>query len=255
MQSLLDLHGAAPLAAAFAVMALAGLVKGAVGFALPMVAISGIGSVLPAPLAIAAVILPSLVTNVWQSLRQGLGEARASFRGYWRYHVTMAAVIWVVAGLVVLVPDRALFLLLGAMVTAASLVQLAGWVPPDPGRDPRMEIGAGAVSGLFGGLAAVWGPPLVLYLLARKVAKTEMVRVQGIAYLIGSVVLTAAHGRSGLLDADAAAFSALLVLPAVAGMALGLRLQDRLPQAPFRRATMAVLVLAGLNLLRRGLAG
>ena len=38
-------------------------------------------------------------------------------------------------------------------------------------------------------------------------------------------------------------------------MALGFRVQDRLDQARFRRWTLVVLVLAGLNLVRKALAG
>ena len=44
-----------------------------------------------------------------------------------------------------------------------------------------------------------------------------------------------------------------MIVPAAVGMAIGLRYQDRMDQALFRRATLAVLCLAGLNLLRRGL--
>jgi uncharacterized membrane protein YfcA len=47
--------------------------------------------------------------------------------------------------------------------------------------------------------------------------------------------------------------SVALVVPSLIGMAVGLRLHDRLDQKRFRQATLAVLVLAGLNLVRRGL--
>ena len=62
---------------ALAIGLLAGFVKGAVGFAMPMILISGLGSILPAELALAALILPTLVTNGMQALRQGTGAARA----------------------------------------------------------------------------------------------------------------------------------------------------------------------------------
>jgi hypothetical protein len=40
-----------------------------------------------------------------------------------------------------------------------------------------------------------------------------------------------------------------------AGMALGYAMQDRLPQARFRRWTQGLLVLTGLNLVRDGVTG
>jgi hypothetical protein len=44
-----------------------------------------------------------------------------------------------------------------------------------------------------------------------------------------------------------------MVVPAVIGMLIGFQFQDRLDQAKFRKITLAVLVIAGLNLIRRGL--
>jgi uncharacterized membrane protein YfcA len=50
------------------------------------------------------------------------------------------------------------------------------------------------------------------------------------------------------------AFSALLVLPALAGLAAGYAVQDRLDQARFRRWTQVLLVLTGLNLVRQAVS-
>lgn len=56
----------------------AGFVKGAVGFAMPMIMLSAFGSILPATTALAALILPTLLTNVQQAFRQGTGAAYGS---------------------------------------------------------------------------------------------------------------------------------------------------------------------------------
>lgn len=252
---LLAEYGLGLLLAAGAVMLLAGFTKGAVGFALPMVAISGIGSLMPPTVAIAALIVPSLVTNLWQAGRDGVGEA---LRSFWRFRVLNAVLFVVIAlsaQLVAVLPDAWLFLILGTAVTGFASLQLAGWrLPsPPPHQVRRVELGVGCVAGFFGGLAGVWGPPILFYLLAQGLQKIEQVRVQGIAFLIGSIVLATAHLRSGVLSAETVPLSVAMVLPAVLGMGLGLWLQDRLDEARFRRLTLAVLVLAGLNLLRRGL--
>jgi uncharacterized membrane protein YfcA len=109
--------------------------------------------------------------------------------------------------------------------------------------------------GFYGGLSGIWGPPIVLYLLALGVPKAEMVRVQALSFLLGSLVLVGAHLRSGVLDAVTLPASAWLVLPTMGAMFLGYRVQDRLDQEVFRKVTLAVLVLTGLNLLRRAFAG
>jgi hypothetical protein len=60
-----------------------------------------------------------------------------------------------------------------------------------------------------------------------------------------------AHLQSGVLSAPHFAFSAALVVPALIGQSLGVAIQDRLDQAKFRRWTQILLVLTGLNLMRR----
>ena len=63
---------------AMLVTLVAGFVKGAVGFATPTIMISGLGSFLAPEIALAGLILPTLVNNVMQALRQAW--ALRSFR-------------------------------------------------------------------------------------------------------------------------------------------------------------------------------
>ena len=104
-------------------------------------------------------------------------------------------------------------------------------------------------------MSGVWGPPLVAYLTAIDTEKREQIRIQGVAYGLGAVALTGAHVVSGVLNAQTVQFSALLLAPALAGMWIGLKVHDRIDQAMFRKITLWVLLIAGLNLLRRALMG
>ncbi len=249
-------YGMLALGLAFGVMFFGGFTKGAVGFALPMIAISGIGSIMPAEIAIAALILPSLFTNIWQSFRNGIGEAWGSVRKYWRLNAVLLVSIYAFAQLVTVISDRALFIALGSGVTLFAAIQISGWIPHISASVARkIEPLVGFVSGFFGGLSGVWGPPIILFLLSQHIPKREVVRVQGISFLVGSIVLSGAHIRSGLLGPVMLPLSLWMVIPAMAGMGLGYVVHDRLDQEKFRKATLVVLVLAGLNLLRRGLLG
>ncbi len=249
-------YGMLALGLAFAIMLFAGFTKGAVGFALPMISISGIGSFLPAEVAIAALILPSLVTNIWQSLRNGVGEAWETIRKYWRLNAVLLVSIYGFAQLVTYVPDRILFITLGIGVSAFTAIQISGWIPHiTPRAAKRIEPAVGLVSGFFGGFSGVWGPPIIVFLLSQHIPKREIVRAQGISFMVGSIVLSGAHVQSGLLGPVTLPLSAWMVIPAVIGMGVGTRVQDRLDQEKFRKLTLLVLMLAGLNLMRRGLFG
>ena len=176
------------------VVSVAGFVKGAVGFAMPMIMISGLGSFMPAETAIAALILPTVVTNLNQAFRHGFGHAWASFRRLWRFNLILFAMILVSAQLVRVLPQWVLFVLLGGMVVFFASLQLAGWKPViRKGFERVSEAVIALFAGFFGGLTGVWGPPLILYLTAMDVPKVESVRIQGVSYLLGSILLLGAH--------------------------------------------------------------
>lgn len=244
------------LLAVAAIAAVAGFVKGVVGFAMPMIMISGLGSVLPPEIALAALILPTFVANAIQSLNDGLGAALGVARRFRVFIAMMLVFLVSSAQLVNLIPDTVLFLIIGIPIVAFALVQLAGWrMRLDPHNRLRDELALGGLAGFVGGMSAVWGPPLVAYLVAIDAEKREAIRAQGVIYGIGSVALVIAHLRSGVLNAGTLPLSLATTVPALAGLGLGALLQGRLPQHSFRRAMLAVLVVAGLNLVRRGLMG
>lgn len=243
-------------AAALAITLFSGFVKGTVGFAMPLIMISAFGSFMPPETALAGLILPTLVTNISQSLRQGWRAAWGSVVTYRRMILATIACIVLSAQFVNVIPQRLFLLLLGAPITLYAVLQLAG-VPLalNLRHRARAELAAGIVGGLYGGIAGVWGPPVIVYLLSIGADKAEQVRVQGVIFLIGAVVLLAAHLQTGVMNAVTVPFSAALVVPALAGLFLGYAVQDRIDHARFRRWTQALLVLTGLNLVRQALAG
>ena len=234
----------------------AGFVKGAVGFAMPLVMVSGMSAFLDPLLAIAGLILPVVVSNALQTFRTGWRPALSAVSEHRRYVATVCVAIALFAQLVPRIGSATLLLILGVPVTILSAVQLAGWhVSVAPRRRRAVEWAAGLVSGALGGLAGTWGPTTVLYLLAIDTPKARQMVVQGVIYGMGSVVLLGAHLASGVLNRDTAPFSAALLAPALLGLWAGFRLGDRLDQARFRQITLVVLMVAGLNLVRRGVTG
>jgi len=93
----------------------------------------------------------------------------------------------------------------------------------------------------------------VAYLTAINTPKQDQIRIQGVIYGLGAVALLGAHIRSGVLTPTTGLFSAVLVLPAFVGTYFGLKINDRIDQVVFKKATLFILLLAGLNLLRRGI--
>lgn len=239
---------------AVAVTLLAGVIKGAVGFAMPLVMISGLSLVLEPKLALAGIILPIVFSNALQVAREGRAQALAAIREFRVYVVMICVMILIASQWVSVIPDRTMYLVLGIPVAALCAVQLVGVaIRIAPQHRRWSEFVVGGLTGTLGGLAGTWGPTTVIYLAAIDTPKKKQIVVQGVVYGLGSVMLLVGHLRSGVFNAQTALFSALMLAPAIVGMWIGFRIQDRVDQATFRKMTLWVALIAGLNLIRRGL--
>ncbi|MGY3438909.1 MULTISPECIES: sulfite exporter TauE/SafE family protein [unclassified Marinovum] len=234
-----------------AVALFAGVIKGTVGFAMPMIMISSLGSFLPPDVALAGLILPTLLSNGMQALRQGWRPAWAAVRQFRVYLITAGVMLIASAQLYVFLPVWVLFLAIGLPITLFCLMQLVGLRFHLAAQSTKAELAIGSFSGFIGGLSGVWGPPLVAYLTALDTEKKMQMRTQGAAFGLGAVLLLGAHWQSGVVRAETFWFSVWLCVPAMLGTWAGGQIQDRIDQDTFRRATLVVLLVAGLNLIRR----
>ena len=241
-------------ASALAVTLFAGFVKGAVGFAMPMILVSAFAIFLPQHLALAGLILPTLVTNLSQAFRQGVGPARETTVTYRRFLIATVICIAISAPFADAIPRMVYLLMLGLPITIFAGLQLMGKsLAIHLDHRDRAEWGLGVIGGLYGGVSGIWGPPLLVFLLSTGADKLTMIRAQGVVFLIGAATLLLAHLTTGLLNAQTLGFSAALCLPALAGLYAGYVVQDRLDQARFRRWTQGLLVVTGLNMVRLAL--
>lgn len=245
----------AVVALVYGIALVAGVVKGMVGFAMPMILISGLSSVISPELALAGLIVPTVITNGIQALRHGVGAAAASIRKFRIFLGAGFAMLVISAQFVRILPGNVMLLLIGGPVTLFVLVQLAGVRLHLKAASARLEVLIGGFAGMIGGLSGVWGPPTVLYLTALNTEKSEHIRVQGVIYGLGAAALFVAHIASGVLSWQTFLFSLSLVPPAVIGMWFGGKIHDRIDQESFRKATLVVLLLAALNLVRRAVIG
>lgn len=234
----------------------AGFVKGAVGFAMPLIMVSGLTLFLDPLVAVAGIILPIVLSNLLQVARFSRVEIRAAVAEYWRYIAIVCVMIVIVAQFITAIPAQTFYLILGIPVVGLSVIQLFGirlTIPPH--RRRLSEWLVALFAGGLGGLTGTWGPPTVLYLMALDTPKARQFLVQGVVYGLGSVSLLAGHLQSGVLNLVTLPWSAALLVPAFLGMQIGFWVSDRLNADLFRKVTLLVLIVAGANLVRRGVMG
>lgn len=255
MDMIFTLMTPATFAFALGVGVFAGVIKGVAGFGLPAILYIGLALVLPPDIALVGVIFASLVTNAMQALRQGATAAWDTMRIYRLFLIVGAVVLIASAQLLMIISPSVLMLWIGVVISVFIAAQLVGWQPRVSPHARLPEIAAGAVTGFTGGIAGIWAPSTVAYLTAVNTPKTQQVRAQGIIFGLGALLLAVAHVQTGVLRAQTWPFSAVMILPCVAGMWVGTRVQDAIPQAAFKRVTLLLMLIGGLHLVWRGITG
>jgi len=138
---------------------------------------------------------------------------------------------------------------LGFALAAYGALGLLAWRPRWP------ERAGGLVGALTGALTAATGVfviPAVPWLQAIGLARDDLVRALGLAFLVSTLALAVLLGGSGELDPGRVMASALALLPALAGQWLGMRLRGRLSEAMFRRVFFTGLLVLGAAIAIRG---
>ena len=126
MDSIFSLISPELLVFAFAVTLVAGIVKGAIGFAMPLIMISGMGILIDPKLVVAGIILPIVMSNILQIAKAGWAEARDSLREYGLYILIVCVMILITSQFVAYVSADAMLLGLGIVVTVLCIIQISG---------------------------------------------------------------------------------------------------------------------------------
>ncbi len=239
----------AMLAAAFLA---GGIVKGTIGFGLPLVTIALMANVIPPKEAIGISVLPTFVSNLLLLLEAK--QPRAVIR---RHGAVLAMLpVGVIAGALSVrtIDGQTLLLGLGVVVIAFVVLDtLQLRLTISPAHERLSGAAAGFVGGLSGGLTGVFAPPLVLHLLGIGLDRAAYIGAIGILWTTASGLMTVAFGAVDLLTPALALVALALIVPMAAGMALGRAVRLKLNPVWFRRAIAAGLFAAALRLLATGL--
>ncbi|MBS0453893.1 MAG: sulfite exporter TauE/SafE family protein [Proteobacteria bacterium] len=233
-----------------AVFVLAGLVKGVIGLGLPTISMALLASMMNPAEAAALLVVPSFITNVWQlqpwrSLRDvswrmapmQVGVVVGTLGGAWVIGAPVGA--WAVVCLGAMLIVYAAWVLAGARLSVA------------PGSERWLGPVVGASTGLVTAATGVFVVPAVPYLQALGLQKEALIQAMGLSFTVSTVALAAGLCLNGHFPSATVGASLLMLLPALAGMALGTRLRQRISQDRFRKCFLASLLLLGSYMIVR----
>jgi uncharacterized membrane protein YfcA len=236
------------VAAAFVV---AGFIKGAVGIGLPTVVVGLLSIVMPPAQAAQLMVMPALATNVWQMTA---GPALGALLR--RYATLLLAIFAGTFATVGFMTSNALTsAALGTVLAAYGAYGLWGrrfqvkretekWLSPV----------IGLLTGMLSGATGVFVIPTVPYLTSLRLDAEELVQSVGILAFVCPLALGLALALNDRYPAAVAGASFLALVPALAGMYLGVKLRRRLPAATFMRwFFIAIIALGGYMFVRAAL--
>jgi hypothetical protein len=231
---------------------LAGFVKGVVGLGLPTVSIGLLGLLMTPAQAAAILVVPSLVTNVWQAVAGG--NVISIAKRLWP--MLAGTCIGTALGAVLLPHDDSgqattwLGLAL-ALYAALGLVKVQFAVPR------HAEIWLGLVMGIATGaitvVTGVFVMPGTPYIQSLQFERDKMVQALGLSFTVSTVTLALALAHLGQLRTSVAWPSLIALVAALIGMALGQLVRGRVKEETFRLCFYVGLLLLGAHLALRGL--
>lgn len=241
------------LLAVGAVFLVAGTVKGVIGLGLPTVSLALLTVAIGLPQAMALLLVPSFVTNLWQAMVGGHG--RVVLRRLWPFLAAATATVWLGAAALTRLELAWLSALLGFLLVAYAGTSLAG---KHFHVQPRQEVWTGpmlgAINGILTGMTGSFVVPGVLYLQALGLPRDALVQAMGVLFTLSTLALAVALGGNALLTPDLGLLSAVALGPALVGMVIGQRIRNRLSERRFRKVFFIALLLLGIYIVATALA-
>ncbi|MBC7778903.1 MAG: sulfite exporter TauE/SafE family protein [Proteobacteria bacterium] len=234
--------------AIFAVVAVAGLLQGAIGFGFPVVATPLLAMLMDIRTAIVVTVIPNMITGLFAIVRGGNFDA--SLGRYW----PVAA--WTIPGaligtqILIVAPQDWLKLFLAIALFVYLRQEALNRVDWTTVRTHPKTSGAvaGFLGGFLSGSVNVALPPLLIYFSALSLSTLAMTQIMNLCFLSARMIQTGALALAGQLDRTALLVSLPLTGIALATMWAGWRIQDRVDAKTYKKMLRVFLWVMAIGL-------
>ena len=226
---------------------LAGFVKGTIGLGLPTVSMGLLSVAMPPSRALAIVILPAIVTNLWQTF---VGPyLRDIIRRLWPLMAGTVAGIWLNAGMLTGPYARYGTIVLGVLLLIYAIVGLSKFSFSVAPSDEKWVGGiVGVMTGVVTAATGVQVVPSMPFMQAIGMEKDELVQALGVFFTVATMALAFNLTSAGLLSAATALPGAVAMAAAFAGMFIGQAVRSRMQAEAFRRWFLIAMIFLGIYL-------
>ncbi|MEO1315977.1 MAG: sulfite exporter TauE/SafE family protein [Pseudomonadota bacterium] len=233
-----------------------GMVKGALGFGLPLVTIAVLPFFLAVEAALAVNSIVLVAVNALQFWQAGAWAAATRLAGPMLLGVALATPLG--TAFATQLPRSVLVGLLGVFIMGFAVLQLLGLpraahaaAPSAPG--VGRSLGAGVAGGFVGALTSSPGPIFVMHFAASRLERPLFMATLGLLMAAVGAVLAASLAVAGVFETRHLGLAAAALPASFMGFWLGDRLCRQLSVAAFRKGVLVLLCLLGAAMLQRAL--
>ncbi|MDX2141754.1 MAG: sulfite exporter TauE/SafE family protein [Rhodospirillaceae bacterium] len=231
-----------------------GLAKGVFGLGMPFVGLPFMVVAIPFQTAIALFLVPNFTANGQQMF--GGGKFAVHLRRWAGLIVPMLAVIPFSVKILLTIDQDTAVLILGLVSVVFALLQIMPFAATiDPKHERWLNPIVGMTAGSLAGISGLYGPVVIIYLMALRVPKDEFVASMGLIYFMGSVALYGSLAAFSIITRDVLIVSAVGAVIIGAMILLAERIRARIAEARYRKLILILLMIMGADMIRRGLVG
>ena len=232
-------------------LVIAGLVKGAIGVGMPTVAFPLLSMLVDVQTAVMLLSVPLVLSNIPQALEGGF--IAQTLWSLTPVLVGMIPGVWIgVAILLNADPAIAKTVAGVSVILVAALTLLAPKLQIKQRLIGPVGLGVGFCGGLLGGIAALSGPLVFIFLLAKGLSSRAFAKEASMFLVVSSVFLASALTLSGQFDWQDVVISTLATAPVVVGMLIGQKVRDAIPADAFKKLVVLTVLLSGAQLVWKG---
>ncbi len=232
----------------------AGLLKGVIGVGMPVVALPLLSLFIDVKSATMLLSMPLVLSNLPQAVENG--KTGRCFMELAPVFVGMIPGLFLGVRVLLGLDADVAKIMAGLMLIGVSGITLFA---------PKLEIQSRAVlpagilfgffGGILGGVAAMSGPIVFIFLLAKGLRGRAFTKEASLFLVVSSGFLAFLLVASRQFTVTDISISAAATLPVVLGMHFGQQLRDKIAPEKFRKLVLIAVIAAGADLLRHGFFG
>jgi len=234
------------------IFALGGLLKGAIGTGAPVLGVPALAMLYDVKLAVAVMMVPNLVSNLWQIWQYKKSLLPKQF--VWSFALAGGAGAGFGSWLLATLPSATLSLVLAATVLAYVIFRMTNpsWVLSYV-RALKLSIPVGLVAGSLQGSTGISAPVSVTFFNALQLQRSVFIASISVYFVVMTFVQIPALMHLHILTTERLLLGMAALVPMLAFMPVGEMLAEKISRQTFDRALLLLLVCLALKLAYDGL--